>query len=253
MRGVDPVNRWDPSGLGSDGTAGGDQPTLPRIPLLGGAALLLQPNPPPAGPPSPPGTIPSPTPDLRPPYLRPLPTPSPTPSPVVPSVPLWVKAGALAVKVGVVVAAMVIPNRVGCSEGESCTPHPYLPTPRSGQDQGSGPGATEVVPGGVLPGDLGPGDVERDDQGHLRDRDTGDIIWRTEESDSRNRTRDERRARQALGLTKEEFRRGIHDMKRFIEGNPDVEFDLDTGGVFDLRSGEPIGNLLDYRATGRGR
>lgn len=63
------------------------------------------------------------------------------------------------------------------------------------------------------------------------------------------RTTDQGRVMNELGLTKREFNRGIHDIKSKIEGNPDMEFDLETGEVYDRRSGEPVGNILDYKGT----
>lgn len=66
---------------------------------------------------------------------------------------------------------------------------------------------------------------------------------------SANRTTDQNEIIRDLGLTREEFRRGIHEIKKDIQGNPDVEFDRKTGDVFDRRSGEHIGNLLDYKGT----
>jgi len=37
----------------------------------------------------------------------------------------------------------------------------------------------------------------------------------------------------------------MHDIKKQIEGNPDLVFDITTGDLYDQRSGEWIGNLLD--------
>ena len=48
-----------------------------------------------------------------------------------------------------------------------------------------------------------------------------------------------------LGLSKREFNRAIHAIKKQVEGNPDLVFDITTGDVYDQRSGEWIGNLLD--------
>ena len=59
-------------------------------------------------------------------------------------------------------------------------------------------------------------------------------------------TTSEKRARKELGLTKSQFKEAIHDIKDQVEGNPDMLFDLETGDVFDQRSGEWVGNLLDY-------
>jgi RHS repeat-associated protein len=54
-------------------------------------------------------------------------------------------------------------------------------------------------------------------------------------------------AMREFGLSKREFNRAIHDIKKQVEGNPDMLFDLDTGDVIDQRSGEWVGNLLDYK------
>ena len=48
-----------------------------------------------------------------------------------------------------------------------------------------------------------------------------------------------------LWLSQREFNRAIHDIKKQIEGNPDLVFDIISGDVYDQRSGEWIGNLLD--------
>ena len=58
-------------------------------------------------------------------------------------------------------------------------------------------------------------------------------------------TTNAQRAMQRLGLSKRGFNRAIHAIKKRIEGNPDLVFDITTGDVFDQRSGEWIGNLLD--------
>jgi RHS repeat-associated protein len=58
-------------------------------------------------------------------------------------------------------------------------------------------------------------------------------------------TRSEARARRALGLSKREFRDAIHAIKDAVEGNPDMLFDPATGDVYDRRSLELVGNLLD--------
>ncbi len=59
-------------------------------------------------------------------------------------------------------------------------------------------------------------------------------------------TTNKRLVMQKFDLSKRDFNRSIHDIKKYIEGNPDVIFDLETGDVLDQRSGEVIGNLLDY-------
>lgn len=58
-------------------------------------------------------------------------------------------------------------------------------------------------------------------------------------------TKSEKSARKSLGLSKGEFGDRIHSIKDDIPGNPDVYFDPVTGDVFDRRSLENIGNLLD--------
>jgi hypothetical protein len=58
-------------------------------------------------------------------------------------------------------------------------------------------------------------------------------------------TTNAQRARYRLGLSQREFNRAIHDIKKQIEGNPDLVFDIISGDVYDQRSGEWIGNLLD--------
>jgi RHS repeat-associated protein len=54
-------------------------------------------------------------------------------------------------------------------------------------------------------------------------------------------------ARRKFDLSKHQFGDAIHDIKYGVEGNPDMLFDLETGDVIDQRSGEIVGNLLDYR------
>lgn len=58
-------------------------------------------------------------------------------------------------------------------------------------------------------------------------------------------TTDQRRVMREFNLSKKDFRAIIHDAKSIVEGNPDMIFDLDTGDIFDQRSWEWIGNLLD--------
>jgi hypothetical protein len=58
-------------------------------------------------------------------------------------------------------------------------------------------------------------------------------------------TTNAQRARHRLGLSQREFNRAIHDIKKQIKGNPDLVFDIISGDVYDQRSGEWIGNLLD--------
>jgi hypothetical protein len=60
-------------------------------------------------------------------------------------------------------------------------------------------------------------------------------------------TTDMNYAMKQLGLNKAEFNRAIHAAKQFVEGNPDMMFDLQTGNIIDQRSGEVVGNLLDYK------
>jgi hypothetical protein len=48
-----------------------------------------------------------------------------------------------------------------------------------------------------------------------------------------------------LGLSKRAFNRAIHNIKKQVEGNPDMVFDVITGDVYDQRAGEWLGNLLD--------
>lgn len=55
------------------------------------------------------------------------------------------------------------------------------------------------------------------------------------------------RAMYRLGLSRREFNRAIHRIKKQVEGNPDMVFDIITGDAYDQRSGEWIGNLLDDR------
>lgn len=59
-------------------------------------------------------------------------------------------------------------------------------------------------------------------------------------------TTNAKQAMKRLGLSKREFNEAIHDIKDVVEGNPNMKFDLTTGDVYDQRSGELIGNLLDY-------
>jgi RHS repeat-associated protein len=54
-------------------------------------------------------------------------------------------------------------------------------------------------------------------------------------------------ARRKFDLSKRQFGDAIHDIKYGVEGNPDMLFDLETGDVIDQRSGEIVGNLLDYK------
>ena len=58
-------------------------------------------------------------------------------------------------------------------------------------------------------------------------------------------TTDAQRARHRFGLSKRAFNRAIHRIKKYVEGNPDMMFDINTGDVYDQRSEEWIGNLLD--------
>ncbi len=53
------------------------------------------------------------------------------------------------------------------------------------------------------------------------------------------------RALHRLRLSKREFNRAIHAIKKQIEGHPDLVCDITTGDVCDQRSGEWIGHLLD--------
>ena len=53
------------------------------------------------------------------------------------------------------------------------------------------------------------------------------------------------RAMHRLGLSKRAFNRAIHNIKKQVEGNPNMVFDVITGDVYDQRTGEWIGNLLD--------
>jgi hypothetical protein len=64
--------------------------------------------------------------------------------------------------------------------------------------------------------------------------------------EGREFTTSSKQAMERLGLTKEQFNKGIHDIKKHIQGNPDMKFDLKSGDVFDQRSDEWVGNLLDY-------
>jgi hypothetical protein len=50
---------------------------------------------------------------------------------------------------------------------------------------------------------------------------------------------------QRLGLSKRTFNRAMHNIKKQVEGNPDMVFDVITGDVYAQRAGEWIGNLLD--------
>jgi len=50
---------------------------------------------------------------------------------------------------------------------------------------------------------------------------------------------------QRLRLSKRTFNRAMHNIKKQVEGNPDMVFDVLTGDVYDQRAGEWIGNLLD--------
>jgi hypothetical protein len=53
------------------------------------------------------------------------------------------------------------------------------------------------------------------------------------------------RAMHRLGLSKRAFNRAIHNIKKQVEGNPNMVFNVLTGDVYDQRAGEWIGNLLD--------
>ncbi len=59
-------------------------------------------------------------------------------------------------------------------------------------------------------------------------------------------TKNQKYAMEKLGLSKEEFNRAIHGIKQGVEGNPDMIFDIETGNVYDQRSGDLVGNLYDY-------
>ena len=50
---------------------------------------------------------------------------------------------------------------------------------------------------------------------------------------------------QRLRLSKRTFNRAMHNIKKQVEGNSDLVFDIITGDVYDQRTGEWIGNLLD--------
>ena len=58
-------------------------------------------------------------------------------------------------------------------------------------------------------------------------------------------THDERLIREGLGLSREEFREKIHEIKQGFDNNPDVAVDPVTGDVIHRGSNESIGNLLD--------
>jgi pimeloyl-CoA synthetase len=58
-------------------------------------------------------------------------------------------------------------------------------------------------------------------------------------------TTNAQRAMHRLGLSKRAFNRAIHNIKKQVEGNPNMVFDIITGDVYDQRAGEWIGNLLD--------
>jgi hypothetical protein len=58
-------------------------------------------------------------------------------------------------------------------------------------------------------------------------------------------TTNAQRAMHRLGLSKRAFNRAIHNIKKQVEGNPDMVFDVITGDVYDQRAGEWLGNLLD--------
>jgi hypothetical protein len=60
-----------------------------------------------------------------------------------------------------------------------------------------------------------------------------------------NRTTNQNQVMQRLGLTRDQFNLAIHRIKSQVEGNPDMEFDVNTGDVYDQRSGEWVGNLRD--------
>jgi hypothetical protein len=49
-----------------------------------------------------------------------------------------------------------------------------------------------------------------------------------------------------FGLSKRDFNKIIHDVKSQVGDNPDMTFDLNTGDIFDQRSGEWVGSLLDF-------
>ena len=50
-------------------------------------------------------------------------------------------------------------------------------------------------------------------------------------------TTDARQAMKAFGLSKQEFNQVIHEAKNYVEGNPNMAFDLKTGDIIDQRSG----------------
>ena len=58
-------------------------------------------------------------------------------------------------------------------------------------------------------------------------------------------TTNAQRAMHRLRLSKRAFNRAIHNIKKQVEGNPDMVFDVITGDVYDQRAGEWLGNLLD--------
>jgi len=60
-------------------------------------------------------------------------------------------------------------------------------------------------------------------------------------------TTDKKYAQKKLNISDRQFNKAIHDAKQHFEGNPDMKFDLITGDIIDQRSGEIIGNLLDYK------
>ena len=49
----------------------------------------------------------------------------------------------------------------------------------------------------------------------------------------------------ALGVTRQQFRYAVHELKGDIPGNPDVVVDLTNGDVYDPRSAEYLGNIYD--------
>jgi len=60
-------------------------------------------------------------------------------------------------------------------------------------------------------------------------------------------TKNAKLAMKQFELSKKEFNTAIHDIKKSVERNPDMKFNLITGEVLDQRSDEVVGNLLDYQ------
>jgi len=58
-------------------------------------------------------------------------------------------------------------------------------------------------------------------------------------------TTNAQRAMHRLGLSKRVFNRAIHNIKKQVEGNQNMVFNVLTGDIYDQRAGEWIGNLLD--------